>query len=180
MPVKPANAQNPALKADTEAKSRPADPNNAQRRGLLAGWPPVGSHDPPRAPWARRTAPPGRERSWRCKILLAPEPSADLRDRLVAEIGLLMSTNVAADWAHKSLPAKNALITADADLVEAAFRDKLATLEASTGMEPTDEPSDRFEAATGEVTLTAKARVGGRVSTLLAATRPSGQGVVRR
>ena len=51
----------------------------------------------------------------------------------------------------KSLPAKNALITEDADLVEAAFRDKLATLEASPGMEPTD----RFEAATGEVALTA-------------------------
>jgi hypothetical protein len=74
---------------------------------------------------------------------------------LIAEVGLLMSTNEAADWARKSLPAKNALITEDADLVEATFRDKLATLEASTGMEPTDEPSDRFEAATGEVALTA-------------------------
>jgi len=49
----------------------------------------------------------------------------------------------------QELPAKNALITRDADLVGAAFRDKLATLDASTGMEPTDEPS--FEAATGEV-----------------------------
>jgi hypothetical protein len=55
----------------------------------------------------------------------------------------------------QELPAKNALITGDADLVGAAFRDKLATLDASTGMEPTDEPSDRFEAATGEVALTA-------------------------
>jgi hypothetical protein len=53
----------------------------------------------------------------------------------------------------QELPAKNALITGDADLVGAAFRDKLATLDASTGMEPTDEPS--FEAATGEVALTA-------------------------
>jgi hypothetical protein len=155
LPVKPGNAQNPALKADTDAKSRPADPNNAQRRGLLAGWPPDGSHDPLPAPWARRTATPGKERSARCKILLAAEPSADLRDRLIAEIGLLMSTNEAADWAHKSLPAKNALITEDADLVEAAFGDKLATLESSTGMEPTDELNDRFEEAAGEVALTA-------------------------
>jgi hypothetical protein len=83
------------------------------------------------------------------------EPSADLRDRLIAEIGLLTSTNEAANWAHKSLPAKNALVTKDADLVEAAFRDKLATLESSTGTEATDEPSDRFEAASVEVVLTA-------------------------
>jgi ERF superfamily len=153
LPVKPGNAQSPASKADT--KSEPADPNNARRRAPIAGWPPDGSHDPLPAPWARRTATPGKERSARSKILLAPEPSADLRDRLIAEIALFMSPKEAADWAHKSLPAKNALITKDADLVEAAFRNKLAALESSPGMEPTDEPSDRFEAATGEVALTA-------------------------
>jgi hypothetical protein len=90
----------------------------------------------------------------RSKILLAAEPSADLRDRLIAEIELLMSSDEAADWAHKSLPAKNGLITEHADLVEAAFRDKLATIEASTGIEPTGEPSDSWEAATDEVALT--------------------------
>ena len=132
----------------------PADPSNAQRGSLLADWPPDGPHDRLPASWARQTATAGKERSGRSKILLAAEPSADLRDRLIAEIELLMSTNEAADWAHKSLPAKNALITEHADLVEAAFRDKLATIEASTGIEPTDEPSDRWEAATGEVALT--------------------------
>jgi ERF superfamily len=151
LPVKPGNAQTPAPKTDPDAKTEPADPNNAQRRALLAGWPPDGSHDPLPAPWACRTATAGKERAGSSKILLAAEPSADLRDRLIAELGLLMSTNVAADWAHQSLRAKNTLITEDADLVEAAFRDKLATLEASTGMEPTN----RFEAATGEVALTA-------------------------
>jgi hypothetical protein len=155
LPLKPGIAQSPASKADPDAKSEPADPNNAQQRVLLAGWPPDGSHHPLPAPSARRTATPGKERSGRSKILLAPEPSADLRDRLIAEVGLLMSTNEAADWAHKSLPAKNTLVTEDADLVEAAFRDKLATLDASPGMEPADEPSDRFQAATGEVALTA-------------------------
>ncbi|MGB7975330.1 MAG: hypothetical protein WCF81_13510, partial [Roseiarcus sp.] len=55
----------------------------------------------------------------------------------------------------QELLAKNALITGDAAVVGAAFRDKLATLDATTGMEPTDEPSDRFEAATGEEALTA-------------------------
>jgi hypothetical protein len=153
LPVKLGNAQSPAPKAGKDAKSELADPSNAQP--LLAGWSPDGSQDPRTAPWARRTATPGKEGSGRSNILLAPEPSADLRDRLIAEIGLLRSTDEAADWAHKGLPAKNALITEDADLLEATFRDKLATLEASTGMEPTDEPSDRFEAATGAVALTA-------------------------
>ena len=101
-----------------------------------------------------RDATLGKERLGRSKILLAAEPSADLQDRLIAEIELLMSSDEAADWAHKSLPAKNGLITEDADLVEAAFRDKLATIEASTGIEPTGEPSDSWEAATGEVALT--------------------------
>jgi hypothetical protein len=153
LPVKPGNAQNPAPKADTDAKSQSAGPNNVQRSALLAGWPPDGSRDPLPAPWGRRTATAGK--SGRSKILLAAEPSADLRDRSIAEIGLLTSTNEAADWAHKSLPAKNALTTEDANLVEAAFRDKLAMLEAAPGMEPTDEPSDRFEAATGAAALPA-------------------------
>ena len=155
LPAKPGNGQSSAPKADAEAKSELADPNDAERRGLLAGGPPDGSHEPLPVPLAHRTATAGKERSGRSKILLAPEPSADLRDRLIAEIGLLMSANEAADWAHKSLPAKNALVTDDADLVEAAFRDKLATLEASTGMEPTDETRDRFEAAASPVALTA-------------------------
>jgi hypothetical protein len=155
LPVEPRNVQSTAPKTDPNAKSEPADSNNGQRRALLVGLPPDGSHDPLPVPWARRTATSGKERSGRSKILLAAEPSADLRDRLIAEIGLLTSTNEAADWAHKSMPAKNALITEDADLVEAAFRDKLATLEASPGMEPIDEQSDRFEPATGEVALTA-------------------------
>jgi hypothetical protein len=132
----------------------PVKPGNAQRGSLLADSPPDGPHDRLPASWARQTATANKERSGRSKILLAAEPSADLRDRLIAEIELLMSSDEAADWAHKSLPAKNGLITEHADLVEAAFRDKLATIEASTGIEPTGEPSDSWEAATGEVALT--------------------------
>jgi ERF superfamily len=154
LPVKPGNAQSPAPKAATDVKSELADPSNAQRGSLLADSPPDGPRDRLPASWARQTATAGRERSGRSKILLAAEPSADLRDRLIAEIELLMSSDEAADWAHKSLPAKNGLITEHADLVEAAFRDKLATIEASTGIEPTGEPSDSWEAATGEVALT--------------------------
>jgi hypothetical protein len=39
------------------------------------------------------------------------------------------SADEAADWVHKNLAAKNTLIDADADLVEAGFRERLATIE---------------------------------------------------
>ena len=44
----------------------------------------------------------------------------------------LKSADDAADWVHKNLAAKNTLITADADAVEAGFREKLATIEVAS------------------------------------------------
>jgi hypothetical protein len=40
--------------------------------------------------------------------------------------------DAAADWVHKNLGAKNTLIAADADLVEAGFREKLGSFEAAS------------------------------------------------
>src|ERR1700686_3656698 len=60
------------------------------------------------------------------KPVLAPDQSAALRDRLVAELDALQSADEAASWAHRSLPAKNTLTAADAELVEAGFRARLA------------------------------------------------------
>ena len=60
------------------------------------------------------------------KLILAPDRSAALRDRLVAEVDGLQSTEEATGWAHRSLPAKNTLTTADAEIVESGFRLKLA------------------------------------------------------
>jgi hypothetical protein len=62
------------------------------------------------------------------RIVLATE-SGSLRDRLIAELSDLQSADEAADWVHKNLPAKNTLIAADADLVEAGFRERLVTIE---------------------------------------------------
>ena len=45
----------------------------------------------------------------------------------------LDSAEAAAIWASKTLNAKNSLITADARLVEDAFRDKIASLEDENG-----------------------------------------------
>jgi hypothetical protein len=66
------------------------------------------------------------------RTVLGPEPSAALREHLLDAIGQLQSSDDAADWVHKNLAAKNTLITADADAVEAGFREKLATIEVAS------------------------------------------------
>ena len=61
--------------------------------------------------------------------VLVPEPSAALRELPLNDIGQLQSSDEAADWVHKNLAAKNTLVVTDADAVEAAFREQLATIE---------------------------------------------------
>jgi hypothetical protein len=63
------------------------------------------------------------------RIVLAKDQSEALRDRLVAELSDLKSADEAADWVHKNLPVKNTLTPADAEAVEARFREWLATIE---------------------------------------------------
>jgi hypothetical protein len=74
---------------------------------------------------ARRKTPPARP----AKPILAPDQSAVLRDRLVAELDALQSADEAASWAHRCLPAKDTLSAANAELVEAGFRLKLAAFD---------------------------------------------------
>jgi hypothetical protein len=81
------------------------------------------SDDGPAPAGHRRGAPPART----AKPVLAPDQSAALRDRLVTELDDLQSADEAANWAHRSLPAKNTLTAGDAELVEAGFRARLAT-----------------------------------------------------
>jgi hypothetical protein len=57
--------------------------------------------------------------------MLSVEGSAARRDRLIADVAHLQSSDEAADWVHENMPAKNALTAADADLVATAFRDRL-------------------------------------------------------
>jgi hypothetical protein len=70
----------------------------------------------------------GRKPTCLAKPVLAADQSAALRDRLVADLDGLQSADEAASWAHRGLPAKNTLTAADADLVEAGFRLKLAAI----------------------------------------------------
>jgi hypothetical protein len=105
-----------APKAGADQPSGP-DGRSSNGHAFAAGVPaPAG---------ARRRTPLARP----AKPVLAPDQSAVLRDRLVAEVDGLQSTDEAASWAHRSLPAKNTLTTADAELVEAGFRAKLTAIE---------------------------------------------------
>jgi hypothetical protein len=56
------------------------------------------------------------------KPVLASEPSAALRDQLLAEIAGLNHSDDLALWAHRRLPAKNMLAADDARAVEAAYQ----------------------------------------------------------
>ncbi len=62
------------------------------------------------------------------QAILGPVASAELRDRIIAELSDLGSSDDAALWAHRSLVKKNRLTSADAQGVEEAFRARLATL----------------------------------------------------
>ena len=66
------------------------------------------------------------------RTMLGPEQSAALREQLLADIGQLQSADEAADWVHRNLSLKNTLTDADADLVEAGFRERLATIESAS------------------------------------------------
>jgi hypothetical protein len=70
---------------------------------------------------------------------LGAEASAQLRDRLVAELNELGSGDDAATWAHRRLVEKNKLVAADAQLVEEAFAARLAAF-ATDPSEPAPTP----------------------------------------
>jgi hypothetical protein len=63
------------------------------------------------------------------RIVLATDQSKALRARLVGELSNLKSADEAADWVHKNLTAKNTLAFADAEAVEASFRERIVTIE---------------------------------------------------
>jgi hypothetical protein len=77
---------------------------------------------------------------------LNPEPSAVLRDQLMAELKDLKSAEDAGNWAHRVLGAKNSLARADAACVEQAFQAALATFAAATADEPTQQGINRRSA----------------------------------
>jgi len=74
--------------------------------------------------------------------VLEPEPSATLRDQLMTELKDINSAEEAANWAHKVLGTKYSLIGADAERIERAFRERLASF-ASANESQTQEAKRR-------------------------------------
>jgi ERF superfamily len=101
---------------DPVAKAEAGKPSGSNDRDFDR---PVHAGDPN----VHRRIPPARA----AKVILPTEQSALVRDRLLAELGGLHSTDEAASWAHRSLPSKNTLTVVDAQLVEACFEMKLAS-----------------------------------------------------
>jgi hypothetical protein len=62
------------------------------------------------------------------KSILDPAASGALREQLLGEVADLASADLAAEWAHRVMGAKNSLTSADAALVEMAFRSKMAAV----------------------------------------------------
>jgi hypothetical protein len=109
----------PDLDVKTDANQKPPDSPDAHR-----SISPRGISGAEKSPRPHRL--PGRPPYY-------PQLDADrtvaLRERMLAEIGKLESSDGAADWVHKNLPAKNTLSDEDAKLIEARFREKLAIIE---------------------------------------------------
>ena len=70
----------------------------------------------------------GRGRVGEPQAILGPAQSADVRDKLLAEIGALTSADLTMTWARQAVAAKNRLNESDAKLVEAAFEQRLSEL----------------------------------------------------
>jgi hypothetical protein len=69
---------------------------------------------------------------------LSPQASEDLRRRLISELTQLSDPEALASWVQRSLPLKNQLSTADAELVEAAFAATLSQFGDATSALPAD------------------------------------------
>jgi hypothetical protein len=119
-----------------EGQSAPAAP---QRR-------PYGLHQPPTTKEASGRPLQHCNRRIRAPILKPPTLSLDasesLRQKLLSEIEQIGDPEALASWAHRALPLKNQLSTADAQAIEAAFAARLHEFGEST---QTSTPENRKE-----------------------------------
>jgi ERF superfamily len=88
---------------------------------------------PPRTPGNERIQ---SGRKGEIPIILNPEQSAVLREKLLTELGAITSPDLAAAWAREALIAKNSLAAVDAKLVEDAFERRLSELPSSDAAAP--------------------------------------------
>jgi hypothetical protein len=65
------------------------------------------------------------------RVMLEPAASAALREQLTTELENISSAEEAANWAHRVIVAKNSLAAVDAEHVELAFQERLASITAA-------------------------------------------------
>jgi hypothetical protein len=127
----------PDLSTPTSQAPVPEKPK-AERNGRLNG----GQRYPDQRP---AFGGDGKSRTNSVRPILGADASAQLRDRLLAELNDLGSADDAAIWAYRNLRAKDDLTAADAQRVEEAFQARLATLPVGAGeplqQTPTEELS---------------------------------------
>src|SRR5262249_30107440 len=87
-------------------------------------------HSNGQAAAAQRSAPgDGRRPDPSARSLLGAQLSASLRESLIEQMAAINSPDEAAAWAHRNLPAKNTLTTADAKIVEERFQARLMQID---------------------------------------------------
>jgi hypothetical protein len=111
----------PDVAAPLSQRPEPAKPKTSGHKTNGSG--------PPAAAAPAITPRKGQE-TRTAKPALAADLSASLRRQLLADINDLASSDGAAIWAHRTMRQKNALATADAQMVEEKFRAKLMVLTA--------------------------------------------------
>jgi hypothetical protein len=95
---------------------QPVEGHDPKRRHGNGADQPLGRFAGSRNPWSPPRQP------------LEPTKSAVLRDRLLGELGSLISQDQAAAWAQRAMPAKNILTNVDCGIVETTFAARLAEL----------------------------------------------------
>ena len=84
--------------------------------------------------------------------------SASLCNQLIAELAGIETAEDAANWAARTLSAKNSLIAADAGLLETVFRERLNQIGAEIGAPPAVSPAPSTEGA-GQGAVVASAAI---------------------
>jgi hypothetical protein len=93
------------------------------------------------------------------RVVLNPEQSAKVRDKLLIEVTTLVSSDLTMEWARQGIVAKNQLTESDAKLVEAAFERRLAELASSDADAPA---ANHYSIAPAETSARSVARTNPR------------------
>jgi hypothetical protein len=111
---------------------------------------------PPTRPNATQVADADRKPVLRHPPMLGQDQSAQLRDQMLGEIGSLNTENELLAWAKDGLLRKNALLAADARLIENAYQQKLGVTTHPSEIVAilAEEPSFRVPAAPEDAVAT--------------------------